>query len=574
MAGITFPCGSLKGQPRHHLNAGRSTATGGRTSVKVARAVHHAHQRGVLHRDLKPNNILLDTTGEPILTDFGLAKILEADASLTLSQAVLGTPAYMSPEQARGDTKDVTVAADIYGLGAVLYEMLTGQPPFSAANTPLLLRKIVEEDPQPPSAFRSTRRKESRSDPGSASDEVNRDLEVICLKCLEKQPERRYHSAAELADDLERWLRHEPILARPSSAWERTVKWSQRHRGAVAAITTILVLLIVGVTVSTWAAVRATRAERAQTDLRRDAEARGYAADISLAQQTLAQNNVGRARELLLRHQPAHGQTDLRGWEWRYLWQQTQSDAQYQLAQLSHSVFSLSVSSDGRWLVAGELLGGLVVFDLKTRTGVFRDKCNMQRMATAFSPREPLLAYAFLDEERPSVRFWDASTQKRVAEVPLERECYYLQFSADGSKLLVSSLPGSSLLLLNVADRRSLANVETNPWETLEIAVSDDLTLAANAGEGGKLRMIDLRTGEALWSVKATDEDIHALALSSDVTSPRLYGFGHSFVGCRFRQGIRPTRWSSRLCSQAPLFARRKNSPLRQCRPDHTALEH
>ncbi|MCI0537467.1 MAG: serine/threonine protein kinase [Verrucomicrobiales bacterium] len=214
---------------------------------KIARTVHHAHQRGVLHRDIKPNNILLDSTGEPILTDFGLAKIVEADSSLTRSQAVLGTPAYMPPEQASGGTRDVTVAADVYGLGAVLYEMLTGQPPFTAPNTPALLRKIVEDEPVTPSVIRDGRRKEAgsrKSEVGRATpcaprtgsdapapydgahgvarptsvveERLDRDLEVICLKCLEKEPGRRYTSAAELADDLERWLRREPILARPA----------------------------------------------------------------------------------------------------------------------------------------------------------------------------------------------------------------------------------------------------------------------------------------------------------------------------------------------------------------------
>jgi eukaryotic-like serine/threonine-protein kinase len=237
--------------------------------VKIARAVHHAHQRGLLHRDLKPNNILLDKNGEPILTDFGLAKILEADASLTLSQAVLGTPAYMSPEQASGQTRDTTVAADIYGLGAVFYELLSGQPPFGAANTPALLRKIVEEEPRAPSSFRSSRGQDSKS--ASSSDELDRDLEIICLKCLEKEPSRRYATAAELANDLERWLRHEPIHARASSAWERAVKWARRNPARAGLVATATVSLLVMALGSLLFNVHLNRARVAAEDSARQA---------------------------------------------------------------------------------------------------------------------------------------------------------------------------------------------------------------------------------------------------------------------------------------------------------------
>ncbi|MEN9573643.1 MAG: hypothetical protein RL514_1498 [Verrucomicrobiota bacterium] len=218
-----------------------------RLIVKVARAVHHAHQHGVLHRDLKPTNILLDAQGEPQLTDFGLAKVMEDSRDLTLSAAVLGTPAYMAPEQALGQTRDVTVAADVYGLGAVLYEMLAGRPPFAALNTHALLRKVTEEDAP---SFRAE----------SATD---RDLEVICLKCLEKDPVRRYGSAAELADDLERWLRGEPVLARGSTAWERGAKWTRRHPAKAALAVLVPSLLLVITAGSLWFNVSLSQSRRA-----------------------------------------------------------------------------------------------------------------------------------------------------------------------------------------------------------------------------------------------------------------------------------------------------------------------
>ena len=192
----------------------------------VARAVHHAHQRGILHRDLKPSNILLDIEGRPHIADFGLAKLTSRDIGLTRSESVLGTPAYMSPEQAEGRARDLTTASDVYALGAILYEVLAGQVPFPA-DTPLeVMRRIVNEEP-------STLIRLGRM--------VDRDLETICLQCLNKNIARRYSSAQELADDLERWLRHEPIQARPTSWRERAIKWTRR-RPMVAGMAALAIL--------------------------------------------------------------------------------------------------------------------------------------------------------------------------------------------------------------------------------------------------------------------------------------------------------------------------------------------
>jgi serine/threonine protein kinase/tetratricopeptide (TPR) repeat protein len=182
--------------------------------VKIARTVQFAHERGILHRDIKPGNILLDRHGEPHLTDFGLARLIEQESTVTNSFDVLGTPSYMSPEQAAGRAKELTAAADVYSLGAVFYQMLTGEPPFAGGTTYETIRLVLESEPR---------------NPRVRNPKVDVDLATVCMKCLEKEPQRRYGSALALAEDLERWLRREPIQARSTGLFTRGRKWLQRN---------------------------------------------------------------------------------------------------------------------------------------------------------------------------------------------------------------------------------------------------------------------------------------------------------------------------------------------------------
>ena len=182
--------------------------------AKLGRAVHYAHQRGILHRDIKPGNILLDANGEPHLTDFGLARLSECDSTMTRTIETLGTPSYMAPEQALGSNNQLTSPTDVYGLGAVLYHLLTGQPPFAGGTTYDTIRLLLETEPRQPRLW---------------NPKIDRDLTTICLKCLEKDPQRRYASALALAEELDRWLKHEPIHARRTGVFGRGKKWVRRN---------------------------------------------------------------------------------------------------------------------------------------------------------------------------------------------------------------------------------------------------------------------------------------------------------------------------------------------------------
>jgi serine/threonine-protein kinase len=205
-------------------------------TVKVARTVHYAHEHHILHRDIKPGNILLDQQGEPHLTDFGLARLVETESTVTRTMEVLGTPGYMAPEQAVGNNAQLTSATDVYGLGAVLYQLLTGHPPFAGGTTYETVRLVLDAEPRQPRLL---------------NPKVDRDLNTICLKCLDKDPRRRYASALALAEDLERWLKHEPIRARRTGIFTRGRKWVRRNP-SIAVMAAMLLALAVPLGVMIW----------------------------------------------------------------------------------------------------------------------------------------------------------------------------------------------------------------------------------------------------------------------------------------------------------------------------------
>lgn len=243
-------------------------------TAQIANAVQHAHGAGILHRDLKPSNVLVDGEGVPFVTDFGLARTMDAGSSLTLTGQVLGTPAFMSPEQAGGFSEAVGPAADVYSLGALLFHLLTGRPPFVSNSVPELLRQVAKDEPLAPQSLNAS---------------VPSDLATVCLKCLAKRPADRYGSARELEEDLRRFLRKEPIRARPAGAAERLWRWCRREPALAASLGFALVVLIIGGGVATWQWLRAEKeAHSAKEELWHSQlqEARSYRLNGGFGQRT------------------------------------------------------------------------------------------------------------------------------------------------------------------------------------------------------------------------------------------------------------------------------------------------
>lgn len=323
-----------------------------RLLATVSRAVAAAHDAGILHRDLKPGNVLLDRNRQPHVADFGLAKELDLGRTLTASGDIVGSPAYMAPEQADPGLGRATRESDVYGLGATLYHLLTGRPPFAAATAAATLHQVLHSDLAAPRVLNPA---------------IPRDLETITLRAMAREATHRYPTALALAEDLDRHLTGAPILARPVSPAERAWRWCRRHR-AIAALSTLALLLLVGIAVvATVAALRIQQARTAELAGRDTIEANLYAADMVAVQRAYEQGNLGRALALLEAHVPKPGSRDRRGFEWHLFRKWCEGDPHVVLHKDPYPLIALAISPDER-LAAIASPVALKVVDIARRT--------------------------------------------------------------------------------------------------------------------------------------------------------------------------------------------------------------
>ncbi len=466
----------LDRQLRRYQNDPRAAAT---LLAKVARAIHHAHQRGLLHRDLKPSNILIDPEGEPHVTDFGLARRVGQDLGVTRSGQMVGTPAYMAPEQAQGRPAALTTVADVFSLGVVFYELLTGDIPF-AGETPLeTLRQVVVQEPKRPSAIRP---------------QVDRDLETICLHCLEKEPGRRYGSAEALAEDLERWLRHEPILARRSGVWSRSAKWVRRHPAPSA----LVVVLVAGVVLSTWQAVRATRAGRRAAAAEKAAEADAQRAAQSAADEAAQRK---RAEDAALEARMTVAHLD-------FVQASSLIAEGNDTEALAHLVRSLRANPTNAAAVTR--LTTLLTY----RSWMFPHhvmKHPSEVGGAVFSPDGKHIVTGSFD---CSARWWDARTGQALT-VPMFTNLARVRLSPDGKRIATSSYDGS----VRVWDAQTVKQVTMLAKATNSVSriqFSPDGNRIVTASEDGTARVWDATTGQPLTEPLKHSDRVSSAEFSPD----------------------------------------------------------
>ncbi len=500
----------LKGQPADPLEAARWT-------LQIAQAVAAAHERKIIHRDLKPANVLLTESGTLKLTDFGLAKKLD-EPGLTQTGMVMGTPSYMAPEQATGGIKEVSRATDVYGLGAILYQMLVGSPPFRGATTLEVLDQVRTQEPVSPRRLRP---------------KVPRDLETICLKCLHKEPNKRYASAGELADDVQRFLNHEPIHGRPTGSLERVWRWCKRNPTPALQASVIGLLLVVGSLVSwvltaklLWTSqqlehqleeARKSKQEARKAQLK--SEWQLYATQISVSNAAYEDNDVELAYKIL-----EDTREDFRGWEYKYLRalfnknQKTLTHA----APVGHAAFSV----DGKWIVSGCEDGDVVVWDATSLREVAKLRGHQGHVhCVCFSVDGTRL---FSASEDRTVKVWDFATRREIDSLPHLFPVRAVAVSADG-KWIVSGM-ARGLVENEAQETATAATVTIWSAQTFEyhhvlthgravpaIAFSSDSKRFVTGSDEGTVIVWDAAAGVAIGkSFSADAYGVESVAFSPD----------------------------------------------------------
>jgi WD40 repeat protein len=462
----------------------------------LARAIHEAHRNGVIHRDLKPSNILMMADGSPKIVDFGLAKLIGSNSGLTRTDSVLGSPAYMAPEQAGGGANAIGPAADVYALGAICYELLTGRPPFVAESALELLTMARSADPVPPSRLR----------PG-----LPRDVETICLRCLEKNPDHRYQTAEALADDFGRWLRGESILARPAGLLERGYRWSRRNQVVAGLIASVALTLVAGTTgmALLWGLARAEAANarelaskeaKARSDLARSSADLAIDRGLSLAEAGDA------ARGLPFLEQAARldpdgslgraARANLGAW--------SPLVPRLDGSTLLEADFSTAVASSDREIVAiGGQDGSIAFWDVGRlrplgRTppipgSVIEDLTIRSDGRVAASGSHP----PFNPQAETTVQLWEVATGRPIGAPFRSKPSFArLKFSPDGSILAV--IHGPTVHLLETSGGRVIASKQLGAQTLRSLAFSPDGSTLVAVGESVQAFQLDGRTAVPL----------------------------------------------------------------------------
>ncbi len=469
----------------------------------IAGAIHFAHERGILHRDLKPSNVLIDAaTDQPRVTDFGLAKRLDKDTELTLSGQVLGSPNYMPPEQAAAQRGLVGKRSDVYSAGAILYHLLTGRAPFAAATVPETLQQVQNAEPVSPTILA----------PG-----LPRDLKTICLKCLEKEPTRRYQTAQELADELGRWLRGEPILARPVSRPEKVWRWCRRNP-VVATLTAVAVLMfLLGFAGVTWQGRKASEARDA-------AQRRLYAAQMSQAFRAWDVGNLRTARALLDAQRPPPGAEDLRGAEWRWLWSLCQSEAKTNLpTQAEFMLFTAEPSPDGQRVAVGGWNTNITIYDLAGRrepqrlVGHTRVLAGSGRLAWSPDGRHLLSASGGVLQPHGPCEFflWDLATGGYTNLVGHSNWLFAVAWSPDG-RWLASACQDGTVGLWDAHARTNLALLRGHQGLAYAAVFSADSRSLFTGGHDGTVRWWDVAAQREAVPPFEHESGVYGVAVSPD----------------------------------------------------------
>jgi WD40 repeat protein/serine/threonine protein kinase len=497
----------LNGAPRSPDDAAQLIAA-------LAKGVAAIHARGLVHRDLKPGNVLLAADGTPKVADFGLVKVRTSEATLTPSGSILGSPSYMAPEQAEGRGEDVGSAADIYGLGAILYELLTGRPPFRGATIHQTLNQVIANDPVLP----------SKLTPG-----LPRDIETICLKCLQKKPGDRYATAEELAEDLQRYLAREPIRARPVSVWERGFKWARRRPGAAALVLALAASLIGLLSLGIWSYEKIKHHLHEAEGARADAVAETYRALVSeclaleIARPAGWRDDEIRNLNLLARMEtPKRNAVELR----------TLATAslggidvrEFARLEVGNSVRSLDFSHDSASLATADYGGRLRIWDLlklEHQTVLDDPTCtfvqyseNSPTPAVRYRPGGGGLVYATYNG---CVEWFDPAHPgaKRRCLRGWTQPCS-ISFDATGRRVAVSWTDGWITLYDSETGVLRKSIVALASWHTVPIALSPDGKWIAAMGIDHSVQLHPTDSSDGPITLGRHNENIRSIAFSSD----------------------------------------------------------